>query len=85
MKKILTAAILGLTALAGAAGAEANEGHGGRDHRRPVQHRRHHARLERRWVAPRYETRIVGEDCGRPVTRVVLVTPGHWTFGPDCR
>ena len=85
MKKILIAAILGLTGLAGAAGAEANDGRGPREHRRPVEHRRHHPRLERRWVAPRYETRIVGTDCGRPVTRVVFVAPGYWTFRADCR
>ena len=88
MKKILTLAILGVAGLAGAAGAEANDGHRGvRDSRHPVEHRMNHRpqRPGRVWIAPRYETRIVGYECGRPLTRVVLVTPGYWSFGADCR
>jgi hypothetical protein len=37
------------------------------------------------WVAPRTETRIVGYECGRPITRVVIVAPGYWSLGSDCR
>lgn len=87
MRKILTAAILGLTGFAGVAVAEADDGHRGRDHRRPAHHvRLHRSRpVLRTWVPPRYDTRIVGYDCGRPVTRVVLVTPGYWSLGPACR
>ena len=83
MKKILTLAILGLTGLAGAARAEANDGHRGREVRHPVE-RRDHYRPNRIWIAPRYETRIVGYDCGRPLTRVLLVAPGYWSDGPAC-
>jgi len=87
MRKILTAAILGLTGFAGVAAAEANDGHRARDYRRPAPHYRVHRPqpVHRVWVGPRYETRIVGYECGRPVTRVVLVTPGYWSLGPACR
>jgi hypothetical protein len=84
MKKILTLAILGVTCLAGAAGAEANDGHRGRESRPPVEHRYPH-RPGRVWIAPRYETRIVGYECGRPTTSVVLIAPGYWSDGPVCR
>lgn len=85
MKKILTLAILGVAGLAGAAGAEANDGHRGvREYRHPVEHRMNR-RPNRVWIAPRYETRITGYECGRPITRVVLVAPGYWSFGADCR
>ena len=88
MKKFLTLAILGVAGLAGAAGAEANDGHRGvRDYRHPAGHRLNHRpiRTERIWIAPRYETRIVGDECGRPLTRVVLVAPGYWSLGDTCR
>lgn len=84
MKKILAAAILGLTGLAGAAGADAHDGPYRHENRRPAHHRRYF-REPRVWVPARYETRIVGYECGRPITRVVLVTPGYWTSSPDCR
>jgi len=88
MKKILTLAILGVAGLMGAAGAEANDGHRGvREYRHPIEHRMNYRPVQPRrvWIAPRYETRIVGTECGRPVTRVVLVAPGYWSFGADCR
>ncbi|HLY10819.1 MAG TPA: hypothetical protein VKW04_16070 [Planctomycetota bacterium] len=84
MKKILTLAILGVVGLAGAARAEANDGHRSREFRHPAEHR-DTCRPNRVWIAPRYETRIVGEECGRPVTRVVLLAPGYWSVGPACR
>jgi hypothetical protein len=35
---------------------------------------------EREWVAPLYETRVVGYDCrGRPIRLLVLVRAGSWT------
>jgi hypothetical protein len=84
MKKILTLAILGVTGLAGAAGAEANDG------RRPHEYRphpvvRHEQRPGRVWIAPRYESRIVRYECGRPVYDQVLVRAGHWSFEAECR
>ena len=74
MRKILTAAILALTGLAGAVGAEAHDGptrgpepsrvHEYRSHR----HREEHGRVP----APRFERVYVGRDaCGRPVYRLV--------------
>ena len=84
MKKILALAILGVTVLAGAAGAEANDGRRGREVRRPVE-RHEEYRPHRVWVAPRYETRIVRYECGRPITDQVLVCAGHWSIEADCR
>jgi len=84
MKKILTLAILGLAGLAGAARADANDGHRVREYRHPVGYRQRH-RPDRVWIAPRCETRIVGYECGRPVTQVVEVAPGYWSGGPACR
>ena len=84
MKKILTAAILGLTGLVGAAGAEANDG----PRRGPEPARAHHARRhdprgeQRRLHAPRFERVYVGRDaCGRPIYRLVRVPQPH-RFGP---
>jgi len=35
---------------------------------------------EREWVAPIYETCVVGYDpCGRPIYQRVLVRSGYWT------
>jgi hypothetical protein len=78
MKTFLTAAILGLTSLAGAAGASADDGCAPRHHdsrvesRTPYRHqvgnyRRHWwqfwaPRAERVWVPARYESRIAGYD-----------------------
>jgi hypothetical protein len=83
MKKILTLAILGMAGLTGAAGAEASDGHRGREVRHPVAHLRQH-RPERVWIAPRYETRIIGYECGRPLTQVVVVAPGYWSLDVAC-
>ena len=88
MTKFLTLAILGVAGLMGAAGAEAYDGHrGGREHRHPFEHRMNPRPVQpnRVWIAPRYETRVVGYECNRPITRVVLVAPGYWSLGADCR
>ena len=95
MKTFLTAAILGVTGLAGVAGAEAQDVHqyrGGNAtrHERRDDHRgfyrNHHretVRMERFWVAPRFETRIVGYDhCGRPITSQVCIAAGYWSTRP---
>jgi hypothetical protein len=85
MKKILTLVILGVTGLAGAAGAEANDGRRTHDYRpHTVEHRESH-RPGRVWIAPRYESRIVRYECGRPVYGQVLVSAGHWSFEAECR
>jgi hypothetical protein len=84
MRKILTLAILGVAGLAGTARAEANDGHRVREVRHPVGYRQE-PRPGRVWIAPRYETRIVGYECGRPLTQVVVVAPGCWAAGPVCR
>ena len=75
MKTILTAAILGLTAFAGAAEAEANEGarrgpEPARGHERRVEaHRREHRHAP---APPRTERVTIGRDaCGRPEYRPV--------------
>ncbi|HZE97560.1 MAG TPA: hypothetical protein VE981_11080 [Planctomycetota bacterium] len=91
MKTLVTLAILGVTGLAGAAGAEANDGsrHRGPEprHERRMPYRNHgndrdvrHERSERVWIAPCYEARIVGYECGRPITRQICVSAGHWTL-----
>jgi len=85
MKKILTLAILGLTGLAGAAGAEANDGRRTHEVRGHVAVERREHRPGRVWIAPRYESRIVRYECGRPVYGQVLVCAGHWSFGVECR
>jgi hypothetical protein len=36
------------------------------------------------WVPARYECRVVGYDCGRPITREVLVQPGYWSIQAVC-
>ena len=108
MKTFLTAAILGVTSLAGVAGAEAQDVHkyrGGnatrherrddrtrlrtlrdrRDDHRGFHRNRHRetVRVERFWVAPRFETRIVGYDhCGRPITSQVCIAAGYWSTRP---
>lgn len=98
MKTFLTAAILGITGLAGAAGAEAqdlrsyrHDRNDRRDRRSESRHRhhdhrytRHHApRVERYWVAPRYERVFVGYDhCGQPMYRTVCVSAGYWGYRP---
>jgi len=91
MKTFLTAAILGLTGLAGVAGAEAQDSHpyrGGNaprherrgEHRGFYRNRREHVRVERVWIAPRFETRIVGYDhCGKPITNQICVSAGYWS------
>lgn len=85
MKKILTVAILGLTGLVRAAGAEANDGRRPHEYRNhPAAERREH-RPGRIWIAPRYENRIVRYECGRPVYGQVLVSAGHWSFEAECR
>ena len=75
MRKILTAAILALTGLAGAAGAEANDG----PRRGPEPARAHEARRHgRREEHPRFERVYVGRDaCGRPVYRLVRLPQPH--------
>jgi hypothetical protein len=86
MKTLVTIAILGAMGLAGAAGAEANDGRR-QPERRPAQHRtiRNHREQHRRvWVPPRYECRTVGYECGRPITREVLVQPGYWSIQAVC-
>ena len=86
MKTLVTLAILEVTGLAGAAGAEANDGRHNGPERRPehVRQYRHEQRPEHRreriWIAPRYETRIVRYECGRPVYGQVLISAGHWSF-----
>jgi hypothetical protein len=97
MKTFLTAAILGVTSLAGAAGAQAQDVHrsrGGNEprHERRDEHRgyfrnrhREGGRVERIWIAPRFETRIVGYDpCGKPIRGPVCVAAGYWSTRP-CR
>jgi len=93
MKTFLTAAILGLTGLAGVAGAEAQDVHkyrGGneprherRDEPRGFYRNRHREaapRVERVWVPARFETRIVGYDhCGKPIYNQICVSAGYWT------
>ncbi len=80
MKTILTEAILGLTAFAGAAGAEANDG----TRREPEPERGHELRQHaprrdhRRATAPRYERVYVGRDgCGRTEYRLVRLPEPH--------
>lgn len=92
MKTFLTAAILGLTGLAGAASADAQDVHRYRNDRndrrierhhpnREVRRRPHAPRMERYWVAPRYETVFAGYDhCGRPTYRTVCVSAGYWSY-----
>jgi len=72
MKIFLTAAILGLTAFAGAAGAEANDGaRRAPERRHPVSRRDHRP-------APRFERVYVGRDaCGQPVYRLVRLPEPH--------
>jgi hypothetical protein len=95
MKTFLTAAILGLTGLAGVAGAEAQDIHryrGGneprherREEQRGFDRNRHREsiRVERIWIAPRFESRIVRYDpCGKPVYGQVCVSAGYWTTRP---
>ena len=80
MKKILTAAILGLTGLAGAVGAEANDGpRRGPEPSRVHEYRSHRHREEHgRGPAPRFERVYVGRDaCGRPIYRVVRLPEPH--------
>jgi hypothetical protein len=88
MKKLVTIAILGAMGFAGAAGAEANDGHGRgpeRRHERPSATRNHRPeRTHRVWVPARYECRVVGYECGRPITREVLVQPGYWSIQAVC-
>lgn len=105
MKTFLTAAILGLTGLAGAVTADAQDARrhspapAPRHETRPEprRDRRHESghpgffgfrfgfaprpapRVEQVWVAPRYETIIVGYECGRPVYRTVCAAEGYWT------
>ena len=72
MKTILTAAILGLTAFAGAVGAEANDGARRGPEPARVHERQHHAPRREQHHAPRYERVYVGRDaCGRPEYRLV--------------
>ena len=96
MKTFLTAAILGVTGLAGMAGAaEAQDVHkyrGGNEprHERRGEHRgffrnrhREAVRVERVWIAPRFETRITGYDhCGKPIYGQVCISAGYWTTRP---
>ena len=80
MKKILTAAILALTGLAGAVGAEANDGaRRGPEPARAHEHRHHGRREEARHLpAPRVERVYVGRDaCGRPIYRLVRLPEPH--------
>ena len=95
MKTLLIAGILGL---AGAAGAEAQDVHKYRNdgprheargefrhrtgNRSDFHRRREH--VQRVWVPAKYESRIVGYECGRPITKSILVCEGHWTIGPIC-
>jgi hypothetical protein len=95
MKTFLTAAILGVTSLAGVAGAEAQDVHRFRGsneprHERREEHRgffrdrhREPVRGDRIWIAPRFETRITGYDpCGRPLYGQICVAAGYWSVGP---
>lgn len=89
MKKLMTLAILGAMGIAGAAGAEANDGRERGPERRPEQHhstRNHRNEHSRRvWVPARYECRVVGHDsCGKPITREVLVQAGYWKIDVAC-
>jgi hypothetical protein len=88
MKKILTLAILGVTGLVGATGAEANDGRRPHEYRnQPAAERREHRepRPGRVWIAPRYENRIVRYECGRPVYGQVCISAGHWSIEAECR
>lgn len=100
MKTFVTAAILGLTGLAGAVNADAQDvrrhpGNAPRhEPRHELRHRPEHRgffgfhfgfsprpapRVEQVWIAPRYQTVLVGYECGRPVYRTVCVAEGYWT------
>jgi len=42
-------------------------------------HREPETRIERFWVAPRYETVFAGYDhCGKPVYNTICVSAGYW-------
>lgn len=90
MKTVLTAAILGLTGLAGVSAAEAQDQRhyrGESRHERSYSHPRHHRHqapsFEWVWVPARYESRFAGYDpCGMPVYRRVCVSEGYWTRRP---
>jgi hypothetical protein len=94
MKTFLKAAILGVTGLAGVAGAEAQDVHkyrGGNEPRHERHehrdyyrdHRRGPVRVERIWIAPRFETRITSYDrCGKPIYGQVCIAAGYWSTSP---
>ena len=95
MKTFLTAAILGVTGLAGVAGAEAQDVHkyrGGtatrherRDDHRDFRRNRHRETVARGAVLgpPRYRDPHLGYDhCGRPITSQVCVAAGYWSTRP---
>jgi hypothetical protein len=80
MKTILTVAILALTGLAGAVGAEANDGSRRGPEPARSHEQRNHGRREdqRRLPAPRVERVYVGRDsCGRPIYRPVRLPEPH--------
>jgi len=80
MKTLLTAAILGLTAFAGAVGAEADDGSRrgpgpAPSHGHPAES---HRGTRRCLPAPRFERIDVERDsCGRPVYRLVRLPERH--------
>ena len=95
MKTFLTAVILGVTGLAGAAGAQAQDvrpyrggnepRHERRDEQRGFHRDRHRVtvRVGRIWIAPRFETRVTGYDrCGKPIYGQVCIAAGYWTTRP---
>ena len=87
MKTMVTIAILGAMGLAGATGAEANDGRQRTPERRHESHYRSHRpeRSHRVWVPARYECRVVGHDsCGKPITREILVQAGYWKIEAVC-
>ncbi|HXX93727.1 MAG TPA: hypothetical protein VEN81_08840 [Planctomycetota bacterium] len=85
MKTLMVLATLGLSGFVGTAGAYAGDRDGGRRHE-PRIHERYcepAPRLERCWIAPRYERVAVGvDDCGRPLFRMECVQPGYWGTRP---
>jgi hypothetical protein len=81
MKTMLVLATLGLSGFVGTAGAFAGDRDRGPHHEARV-HVRHCApapRVERCWIAPRYERIEVGVDaCGAPIFQLRLVHEGYW-------
>jgi hypothetical protein len=50
-------------------------------YRHSYRHARHHYRSHRVWIAPAYETIVVGYDhCGEPIYRRICVRRGYWSY-----